>query len=494
MLKAIAKPFGWLMLWLYNTTGNYGVAIILFGLVVNIILLPFMAKSKKSMMRTSRLQPRIAELQKRHEGNQQKLNEEMQKLYREEKTSPLSGCLWSLIPFPILIALYQAIRFPLTTMMGVPESLLAAGADGGAAGAIYLKLQELGYSLANYGGGNVAYEQIFQSKFITENFAAFAGLSDKLQTMDYTFLGLDLSVIPTWKIWTVDFSSPAIWGPAVALFAIPFISAAMSWLSMKISNAMNPQAAANAQAASTNKTMTLVMPLMSVYICFIMPAALGIYWIVNSIVGVLRDIILTKIFNKKMDAEDAVRNEERKRREAELEAKRKEYERLKAEGATPVNTSTSKKKKQAVQKQRDAERRAAAEKAERAARRERLGITLPEKPASQVGNRRYARGRAYVPDRYLNPETAAAATAAAAAESEFGASIEEYDFDETVETVETVEAVETIETVEAVEPVKPVEAAPAAYVRPAPEPEVEDEDEDEFYEEFYESEPDDEQE
>ena len=193
MLKAIAKPFGLLMLWLYEWTGSYGLAIILFGVLVSLILLPFMAKSKKSMMRTSRLQPRIAELQRRHEGNQQKLNEEMSKLYREEKVNPMSGCLWSLIPFPILLALYYAIRFPITTMMGVPEALMAEG------GAIAAKLQELGYSLANYTTSNAsAYEQIFQSKFITEHFDQFSSLSDKLIPMDYSFLGLDMTAIPSW--------------------------------------------------------------------------------------------------------------------------------------------------------------------------------------------------------------------------------------------------------------------------------------------------------
>lgn len=115
----ITAPFAWLLKALYELTGSYGWAVILFGVVVNLILLPFMAKSKKSMMRTSRLQPRIAELQRRHEGNQQKLNEEMAKLYREEKINPMSGCLWSLIPFPILIALYSVIRQPLTKMMSL---------------------------------------------------------------------------------------------------------------------------------------------------------------------------------------------------------------------------------------------------------------------------------------------------------------------------------------------------------------------------------------
>ena len=115
----ITAPFAWLLKALYDLTGSYGWAVVLFGVVVNLILLPFMAKSKKSMMRTSRLQPRITELQRRHEGNQQKLNEEMAKLYREEKINPMSGCLWSLIPFPILIALYSVIRQPLTKMMGL---------------------------------------------------------------------------------------------------------------------------------------------------------------------------------------------------------------------------------------------------------------------------------------------------------------------------------------------------------------------------------------
>ena len=122
----ITAPFAWLLKALYELTGSYGWAVILFGVVVNLILLPFMAKSKKSMMRTSRLQPRIAELQRRHEGNQQKLNEEMAKLYREEKINPMSGCLWSLIPFPILIALYSVIRQPLTKMMGLSAEAVAA--------------------------------------------------------------------------------------------------------------------------------------------------------------------------------------------------------------------------------------------------------------------------------------------------------------------------------------------------------------------------------
>lgn len=117
MWSTIIKPFAWLLLAFYGWTGNYGLSIILFALVVNLILMPFMAKSKRSMMRTARIQPKIQELQRRHEGNQQKLNEEMSRLYREEHINPMSGCLWSLIPFPILIGLYSVIRQPLMKML-----------------------------------------------------------------------------------------------------------------------------------------------------------------------------------------------------------------------------------------------------------------------------------------------------------------------------------------------------------------------------------------
>ena len=117
---------------------------------------------------------------------------------------------------------------------------------------------------------------------------------------------------------------------------------------------------------------------------------------------------------------------------------------------TEKNVNTSKKKIQANEKQKSDERKAALDKAERAARRERLGIKDYEIPASQVGNRRYARGRAYVADRFTNPENAAAATLAAAAESEFGASIDETIQDEVLTAQEVVETVEeAVETQEA---------------------------------------------
>ena len=278
--------------------------------------------------------------------------------------------------------------------------------------------------------------------------SALAGKIDGLMNIDFTFLGVNLGQQPEWNFFShTDWSDPSVWGPALGLFLIPFISAGLSWLSMKISNMANP--VDNAQAAASMKSMNIMMPLMSIWICFIMPAAMGIYWIANSVFGMIRDYVLTMKYKKQLDIEDAEKAAIRAEREKELEAKRLETERLRAEGKTEVNANTSKKNLRASEKQKNEERKAALERAERAARRERLGIQEAEMPASQVGNRRYARGRAYVPDRYSNPEAAEEQTLAAAAESEFAPAIDETIPDDIPAAVEETAAEETAAVEEA---------------------------------------------
>ena len=414
--EIITWPFAKLMVLFYNLTNSYGLALILFSLTVNLVLMPFMAKSKKSMMRTTRLQPRIQELQRRHEGNQQKLNAEMQKLYQEEGFNPASGCLWSLLPLFLLFPLYSIIRLPITRMMMADASVVDS-------------LSELfTEQVSNLSARAAGYKEIILTNLAHANWSS---IPEELKTkglmdINLNFLGVPLGDTPDWR---VIFTGPWTWA-AIGLFLIPFISAGLSWVSMKVSTAINPTTA-DAQSQSMNKSMNMMMPLMSVVFCFMMPAAMGIYWISNSVFGMARDYALTKYYKKQLDIEDAERLAARSQREKDLEAKREETERLKAEGKTEVNANTSKKKLQASEKQKSEERKAAIIRDERAARRERLGIKETEKPASQVGNRRYARGRAYVPDRYENPEAAEEATLAAALASEGQDSI-----DDTVENSE----------------------------------------------------------
>ena len=441
MGEFICKIFAWPLVKFYELTGSYGLAVVFFALLVNLLMTPFMAKSKKSMMRSTRLQPRIQELQKRHEGNPQKLNAEMQKLYSEEGVNPMSGCLWSLIPFPILIALYSVIRRPLTRMMFVTQEVVDT---------LQSFFVEQGWYIIPEKAD--AYVEIKLAEIAHTHWdevqSALAGKIDGLMNIDFTFLGVNLGQQPEWNFFShTDWSDPSVWGPALGLFLIPFISAGLSWLSMKISNMANP--VDNAQAAASMKSMNIMMPLMSIWICFIMPAAMGIYWIANSVFGMIRDYVLTMKYKKQLDIEDAEKAAIRAEREKELEAKRLETERLRAEGKTEVNANTSKKNLRASEKQKNEERKAALERAERAARRERLGIQEAEIPASQVGNRRYARGRAYVPDRYSNPEAAEEQTLAAAAESEFAPAIDETIPDDIPAAVEETAAEETAAVEEA---------------------------------------------
>lgn len=388
-MKLIATPFGILMMWLYNVTQSYGLAIILFAIIVRLIMLPFQMKSKKGMMRTQLLQPRMQELQKKYGSNQQKYNEEIQKLYREEGVNPMSGCLWSLIPFPILIALYYAIREPLTTMMRVPSELLAEG------GAIMEKLTELGYEA----GSRTAYAEIEMSKFISDHFEAFSSLSEKLVKIDYTFLGVDLGATPDWHFWEYDFSDPAKIWPQIGLLLIPVLAASLSYLQSKITQKLSPQADPNASA--TSNSMMLMMPLMTIFFCFMMPGALGLYWAIGSVISIVQEILLTNYYKQQLAVETAESDRRRAQREAELEAKRAETERLKAAGEQLENESTSKKKKALREKQ---ER----EKAEREYRDSQSGEEKYE--PSRVGHRKYARGRAYDPDRYTRKAEDAAET------------------------------------------------------------------------------------
>ena len=211
----ICVPFAWLVRLFYNLTNSYGVALILFTLVIKLIMLPFQMKSKKSMMRMSRVSGQMQELQKRYAKNQAKLQEEMQKLYEEEGVNPMSGCLWSLIPFPILIALYSVIRQPLTKMMGLSADAVTQLTDWVTTNAGYVAQTKS------------AYQEIQITDLIHQNWdavtSAFGDFSGKLLDIDYSFIGLNMGQQPSFKIWTFDWSNKAVWLPALGLFLIPFL-------------------------------------------------------------------------------------------------------------------------------------------------------------------------------------------------------------------------------------------------------------------------------
>ncbi len=397
-MDTIARPFGLLLMFLYNITHNYLFAIVLFTIIVKLILMPFQMKSKKGMMRQQLLNPEIQEIQKKHAGNQQKMSAEMQRVYREAGVSPMSGCLWSLLPFPILIALYQAIRKPLTVMMGVPKALLEVSRSGEAVGDLAKKLVEVAQAHGlDFTASQLLQTQIGATKIINDYFSEFAGISDKLRPMDFTVFGLDLSSVPNFRIWTFDFSSfKALW-PMLGLFLIPVITAFFQWLSTRIATKLQQNMPGvdkeQLEKQSNSMMMLLLGPVMSLWFAFILPAAMGVYWMVNALFSILVDVFLTKLYEKTMLADFAEAEAKRKAREEELEAKRAEAEKRRAESANLQTDNTSKKKQQQKKKQ---------EAADRALEYQRtMNPDAGEKyNPSRVGSRPYARGRGYDPDRY----------------------------------------------------------------------------------------------
>lgn len=402
MSDILTLPFAWLLMTFYNLTSSYGLAVLIFAVVVKLILLPFQMKSKHSMMRTSRLAPLMKELEKKYQDNKQKYQEEVAKLYKEENVNPMSGCLWSLIPMIFIFILYNVIRYPYTSLMRLTQEQLSAIED--------VITNTLGITLPTG-----TYSQLSLVEIVHEHFSSFSGISDKLIDLNMNFLGMPLGEIPSYKFFlNVDWSQTSSWLPQLCLFLIPIVSGLFAFFSIKVSNAANPVTAPQQQG--TMKMMTYMMPLMSVYIGFVAPAALGIYWIAQSVLATVQDMILNKHFGKILDKEDAERTERLRKRDEELEKKRLETEKLRELGATERNKNTSKKKIQSAQKTQNEERLAVERAQEKEARRKALGIT-DEVSAAQVGNRRFARGRAYVEDRFVNPEGAEEATKMAAEQS-----------------------------------------------------------------------------
>ena len=224
MWKYICAPFAWIMRLFYSLTGSYGLAIILFTLVVKLVLLPFQLKSKKSMLRMNRMQGKIKDIQTRYANDKQRQQEEMAELYAKEGVNPMSGCLWSLIPFPILIALYNIIRQPLGYFMMMSDS---------AVNGIREMANGLGYAFKND-----AYEQIRLAKFVHENWSTFQGKFQGLIDLNYNFLGMDLSEVANTKFNIFPGGGWPVWG----LLLLPLIAAASQMVLSVISMRASPSA------------------------------------------------------------------------------------------------------------------------------------------------------------------------------------------------------------------------------------------------------------
>lgn len=397
----ITIPFGYLLGWLYQLTSSYGLALILFAILVKLVLMPASAKGKKSTMKMSRLTPQMNLIREKYANDQQKMNTAIQELYKKEGVSMTGGCLWSLLPLLVLLPLYAVVRQPIIYMLH--ESLETTSA-------IMNTIKEAMPDLVN--SGNLYYEQMLAAPLLPQFAEDLKGIVSNPQTLEglnFQFLGIDLARIPNVAIWNWDNFGWANWG----LLLMPVLSVASQFVSMFVMQKMNnslvtnekgiqdQEAAKESQMNKTNKTMMYIMPLMTLWIGFTVPAALSLYWFIQGVVSTVSDAYLTAKYRKIYDAEDA----ERLKRALEEERLEMEKERLRAqkraENPDGITENTSKKKLQKAQQREEAAAKAAAQR-EYAAKR---GIILdePEKKdtsLSGIPSRPYCKGRAYDPNRY----------------------------------------------------------------------------------------------
>ena len=354
-MSIILTPFAKLLLLFYDITGSYGISLLLFCLVIRLILFPFFLKGRKSMLSMSGLTEKQKVLQQKYARDRQKYSEELQKLYDEEGIKPSSGCLWSFLPLPFLMAIYGIIRRPLTYLMSMTSD----------------NIESVYYLLYNETlSGRSANAELSMAQDVFINYDKIVSAIPDLANMpkiDFSFLGLNLTETPHFMFWNQENV-----GYAFGLWLIPVISAVLSVVSMIVTNRINASILGTEKVIDqSQRTTMIIMPLFSLWICFTLPAALGVYWIGNSIVAILQEIANIPFLKKhlvKLEADKIKRKEEAKERvkqekKAQAEAKKKAQEEMRR-----------------IQMERKLNKSVAG--------------------ASREGLRAYARGRMYDPDRY----------------------------------------------------------------------------------------------
>lgn len=359
--QILMTPFSLLLKLFCQVFNSYGIALILFTVVVKIILFPLQLKAKKSMIKMNVLNAQLQEIQKRCGNDKERYNQEVQKFYAENNANPMGGCGWSMIPMLILWPLYAIIRRPLKYMMNLTEA--ATTAVGKALG--WADFAPVGYNELTLGSMMSA-----SNLAAAKDAAAAAGVSAAgMFVINFDFFGIDLSKIPQLKFWEGGLS----WG-AVGLFLLPVISAAISLASMFVTQKTN-QMNKDQEAPKMNLSLLLLGPGMSLFIGFGMPAGMCVYWIANSLLIMVQEVICGAMLRKDYEAaQKEMAEQAAKAKEAE-----KERRRIAAEKKAAAIAAGKDPKKAHQKKAKEP------------------GVDLT---ASREGLRAYARGRAYDPNRY----------------------------------------------------------------------------------------------
>lgn len=322
---------GWILDLFYRLIGNYGFAVILFTVFVKLVLLPLDIKQKKSMAKTQKLQPLLMELQKKYANDKEKLSQEQMKLYQKYGINPMGGCLPMLIQLPIIFALYWVVKKPIAYMMGVNASEIWriaeafnawAATNGDLLPEALAKAVPVTYQSSMSNNSFGTYEiQIAQLLFKHPEILqhpAIANWDKTLKLVDFGFFGMDLSAIPSLGAFLGLFTgkTSGITLGVVLLWLIPIFSGLSSWLSSRVAMAQQPKKKnevlaeadkpkdGGAMSGDTMKSMNIMMPIISAWFAFTLPAAIGLYWIISNVIQIIQQLLVTKYLANDISSEE----------------------------------------------------------------------------------------------------------------------------------------------------------------------------------------------
>ncbi len=361
--QILMTPFSWLLKLFCQVFDSYGIALFLFTVVIKIVLFPLQLKGKKSMIKMNVMNGQLQEIQKRCGNDKEKYNQEVQRFYAENNVNPMGGCGWQLIPIAVLYPLYAIIRRPLKYMMWLTEDAVKAVADALGWSA------KMGTEFTVAGSNELILASMMNSGNLEAAKAAVGASAASVFLINFDFFGIDLSQVPKLMFWENG------WGwDSIGLFLLPVISAALSVVTslvMQKTNQMNR----DQPAPKMNWSIMLMSPIMSLWIGFALPAGMCVYWIANSLLGMVQEVICGRMLRKDYEAaQKEMAEQAAKAKEAE-----KERRRIAAEKKAAAIAAGKDPKKAHQKKNREP------------------GVDLS---ASREGLRAYARGRAYDPNRY----------------------------------------------------------------------------------------------
>ncbi len=281
----LGSAFGYILWFFFDAVSNYGVAITLFALVINILMFPLAIKRQKSMAMNSRLAVKQQALKKKYEKDIKKYNEEVARLYEKEGVNPMSGCFATMVlPLVLWSGIFGAITKPLQNTLHIAPEKVAQAVE------VLPTIPELSGKVSS------GYEQLQIVRHFSQvksHLTMFS--SDEIADIEefssgFDFMGINLLNRPS----TAQFSE--------MLWVIPVLCFLSSVLSLYISQKMM---GSQTSAQGCAKTAPYAMFIFTAYISYTIPAAVGLYWVINALFGAAQSLVLNKYYNAfTMNAKD----------------------------------------------------------------------------------------------------------------------------------------------------------------------------------------------